>query len=245
MNEVINICDSYGVRLIEDVCESFGSRYKDQKLGTFGEVSTFSLYFGHHLSTIEGGMVATNNRHLYNLLMSIRSHGWSRDMEETYKQKHMDEWGVDPFNELYTFYYPGFNLRATDLQAFLGIRQLKKADKVVAIREKNFQKYVNELTNSTWKPTINDDDFVSNFCYPLICKNRRELISRLQEEGVETRPLLAGSLARQPVYKKLFGEVVMPKAEIIHEQGLYVPNNQSFVEEDIDKIVSVINKALT
>ena len=242
MQRVIDICEKHDVCLIEDTCESFGSRYSGKKLGTFGKVSTFSLYFGHHLSTIEGGIIATNDRNLYNILLSTRSHGWSRDLEPEYQEKLRNEWNVDSFNQLYTFYYPGFNLRSTDLQAFLGIRQLERADTVVDAREVNFKRYVEGLSGSIWRPSVSSDDFISNFCYPIICENKAEMKQELTNNGIETRPLIAGSMAKQPFYIKRYGEATLPNSEIVHNGGLYLPNNPSLKGEEIDFIISVVNR---
>lgn len=242
MARVVDICKEHDVCLIEDACESFGSRFANQKIGTFGKLSTFSLYFGHHLSTIEGGIVATNDSTLYNILLSTRSHGWSRDLEPEYREKLRSEWDVSSFNQLYTFYYSGFNLRSTDLQAFIGLRQIKRADSVVDAREKNFKRYVDSLKDSIWKPTVLPNHFVSNFCYPIICNNKEEVVRVLTENSIETRPLIAGSMAKQPFYIKKYGKVDLPNSEKIHNGGLYLPNNPKLQKEEIDLIVSVVNE---
>tara|TARA_Y100001963_G_C6786897_1_gene453343 strand:+ start:61 stop:1230 length:1170 start_codon:yes stop_codon:yes gene_type:complete len=243
MSRLVELCKEHSVCLIEDACESFGSRFRNQKIGTFGRASTFSLYFGHHLSTIEGGIVATDDSDLYNVLLSTRSHGWSRDLEPAYKEKLKNEWGTDDFNELYTFYYSGLNLRATDLQAFIGLRQIKRADDVVAARERNFRRYIDNLSDSMWKPTVLSDHFVSNFCYPIICDNKEEVVQTLKENQIETRPLIAGSMAKQPFYIKRYGKSNLPNSEKIHNGGLYLPNNSKLQEKEIDFIISTVNKA--
>jgi len=242
MSRVVDICKEHNVCLIEDACESFGSRFMDQKIGTFGRVSTFSLYFGHHLSTIEGGIVATNDSDLYNILLSTRSHGWSRDLEPAYREKLRNEWGTSQFNELYTFYYSGLNLRSTDLQAFIGLKQIKRADSVVAAREKNFKRYIDNLSDFIWKPTVKPQHFVSNFCYPIVCQNKAEVVRELTGNDIETRPLIAGSMAKQPFYIKTYGKVDLPNSEKIHNGGLYLPNNPKLKEKEIDFIISVVNE---
>jgi len=126
MDEIIALCNKYNVILLEDVCESMGSEYNERKLGSFGLASCFSLYFGHHLSTIEGGFINTNNKDFYNLLLSMRSHGWDRDCDKDVQDLWRTENNVDDFSSLYTFFYPGFNVRSTDLQAFIGLRQIDK-----------------------------------------------------------------------------------------------------------------------
>jgi CDP-6-deoxy-D-xylo-4-hexulose-3-dehydrase len=134
MDEIIELCNENNIMLIEDTCESIGSEYKGKKLGTLSDLSTFSFYFGHHMSTIEGGMVSTNDEDLYHILLSIRSHGWDRDLPKEKQEFLRKKYNVDSFRSLYTFYYPGFNLRATDLQAFIGLDQLNKLTTIVENR---------------------------------------------------------------------------------------------------------------
>ena len=124
MKEIIELCNEHDILLIEDTCESIGSKYQNKNLGTFGILSTFSFYFGHHMSTIEGGMISTDDEDLYHLLLSIRSHGWDRDLPLLKQNELRKKYDINDFRALYTFYYPGFNLRCTDLQAFIGLRQI-------------------------------------------------------------------------------------------------------------------------
>jgi CDP-6-deoxy-D-xylo-4-hexulose-3-dehydrase len=245
MKRVTELCKKYNVCLIEDTCESLGSEFNGQKLGTFGYMSTFSLYFGHHISTIEGGIVATNDSELYDMLKSIRSHGWDRGLSNETQNKLRSEWNTNEFNTLYTFYYSGFNLRATDLQAFLGLRQLKKLDKVIEVRSNNFDKYTTSLSEQLWKPTTRESDLTSNFCYPIICDNRKELVTALKNNGVETRPLIAGSMSKQPFYRKLYGNVSLPNAGVVHNKGLYVPNHQSLSLKEVEEISAIINNCIS
>jgi len=163
MNEINRICNKYNVILLEDSCESVGSLYDGKKTGTFGLASSFSTYYGHHFSTIEGGFICTNDFELYNILKSIRSHGWSRDLDEVSRKDLQLKYGVDDFRNLYTFYYPGFNLRSTDLQAFLGIEQLNKINHFCNIRYENVKLYDKFIDNKYWKIDLSNFDFVSNF----------------------------------------------------------------------------------
>ena len=151
MDKIMDICEKNNVVLIEDACESLGSKFNDKKLGSFGLMSTFSTYFGHHISTIEGGMICTDNDEFANLLKSLRSHGWDRDMDSETRNSLRTQYEVDDFNALYTFYHTGFNVRSTDLQAFLGIGQLEKLPTVVANRNKNFKLYHKLLDDSFWE----------------------------------------------------------------------------------------------
>ena len=128
MDLITNLCKKYDVILIEDNCESQGTKFKGVKLGNFGLMSSFSTYFGHTMSTIEGGVITTNDEEMYHTLLQLRSHGWDRDLPESKQKELRKEWEVSDFSALYTFYMPGFNLRSTDLQAQLGIQQLDKVD---------------------------------------------------------------------------------------------------------------------
>jgi len=244
MNKISNICKDNDIALIEDTCESLGSEYNGEKLGSFGLMSTFSTYFGHHISTIEGGMVCTNDDHLANILKSLRSHGWDRDMDEKYQKELRAKHKVDEFSSLYTFYTPGFNLRATDLQAFLGINQLKKLDAIVKNRRANFMLYHDLLDNSIWKPEVNDTDLVSNFAYPIIHPNRSIIIKALNKNNIENRPLLAGSLGQQPYWYTRYGRTSLPNADNIHHDGLYIPNHAELTTEEVVMICKIINENL-
>ena len=244
MERLTSICERYGVILIEDTCESFGSEYQGKKLGTFGLASTFSLYFGHHLSTIEGGIVSTDDTDLYNALLSIRSHGWMRDCESEYALKKHKEWQTEEFNSCYTFYYPGFNLRSTDLQAHIGIRQMDYADTVNRTREQNFRYYLQSISDEIWKPMYREGCFVSNFCYPLVVDNRQTVCDHLERNGIETRPLIAGSMSSQPFYVQRYGESLMPNADRVHKNGLYIPNNHAMTPQQVGFISSVVNRSI-
>ena len=142
MDEIIKLCEKYNVLLLEDVCESMGSKYKENYLGSFGFASFFSLYYGHHLSTIEGGIINTNDEEFYHLLLMMRSHGWDRDLP-TWKQNELrNKYDTSEFDSLYNFYVPGFNLRSTDLQAFIGLRAIEKLDEYSYKRNYNFNYYI-------------------------------------------------------------------------------------------------------
>ena len=240
MNIIKNLCDKYNVILLEDTCESMGSKYKNQKLGTFGLMSSFSTYFGHHISTIEGGFVSTNDEELYEILKSIRSHGWDRDANPKHSDKLRKKWNTSDFDSLYTFYYSGFNLRSTDLQAYIGLGQIDKLDNICKKRNKNFKIYQEEL--SDYRPYILDwpENFISNFAYPIIAKNRNEIVERLQKENIEVRPMICGSMGTQPFYVKKYGKKELPNVSIIDKYGFYVPNHPNLTKTEIKKIIDTI-----
>jgi CDP-6-deoxy-D-xylo-4-hexulose-3-dehydrase len=205
-------------------------------------MSSFSTYFGHHISTIEGGMICTNDKKVANILKSLRSHGWDRDMDVDYYTELRKKYNVDDFNALYTFYHTGFNVRSTDLQAFLGIRQLERLPEIANIRNSNYNLYRSLINDNLWKPK-ESSNFISNFSYPVISNNRQNIIENLKVNNIECRPLLSGSLSKQPYWYENFGNVELKNAELIHECGLYVPNNHEMSEQDIEKICKVINES--
>ena len=221
-----------------------GSLYNDKKLGSFGTMSSFSFYYGHHMSTIEGGMVCTNDDKLYNILLSIRSHGWDRDLPENEKQELREKYGVNDFRALYTFYYPGFNLRSTDLQAFIGIEQLKTLDFIVNKRNENFNHYNSLLKDGIWKIKPPKNSYVSNFAYPLITDKINEIVSELNNHNIECRPLICGAMSKQPFWYNKYGHQTLKNADKVHEYGLYLPNHQGLNYDDIKHICNIVNNIL-
>tara|TARA_R100000995_G_scaffold72547_1_gene41322 strand:- start:44 stop:1012 length:969 start_codon:yes stop_codon:yes gene_type:complete len=244
MDKIMDMCEKYNIILIEDACESLGSKFNGKKLGSFGLMSTFSTYFGHHISTIEGGMVCTNDDKFANLLKSLRSHGWDRDMDVETQDELRKKYNVDEFNSQYTFYHTGFNLRSTDLQAFLGIGQLEKLPMVVKNRNENFKLYYELLDDSFWKPELRVSDYISNFAFPIIHKNRNTIVKVLNENNIENRPLLAGSLGKQPYWFNKFDVTTLPNVDDIDEYGLYLPNNHEMTVDEIKKICEVLNSTV-
>jgi CDP-6-deoxy-D-xylo-4-hexulose-3-dehydrase len=240
MKEIQDICKKYDVILIEDSCESVGSTFNGIKTGNFGLMSSFSTYYGHHFSTIEGGFVCTNDFELYELLISIRSHGWSRDLSITSINALKKKYDVDDFSNLYTFYYPGFNIRGTDLQAFIGINQINTLQPKINARFENLVLYDKLIINNYWKIKIND--FVSCFAYPIIHPNRNKIIEDLINNKIDCRPLICGSISRQPFYYEKFGKQKFKLADEVHDFGLYIPNNPDMTIEEISFICEIINK---
>jgi len=241
MDRILDLCQQYNVVLLEDVCESLGSTFNQKKLGTFGLMSSFSTYFGHHISTIEGGIVTTDDRKLINILRSLRSHGWERDLDKDVQTTLRDEYEIDEFSALYTFYYAGFNLRSTDLQAFIGLGQLDKLDQICFIRNKNYFLYNKFIKNDYWSPPISLKHFVSNFAFPIIHPNKKEIVEKLQESKIEVRPLICGSLGSQPFYVKKYGPIELPNASHIDKYGCYIPNHPGLTDDQIKNISDIIN----
>jgi len=244
MNEIVKLCFENNILLIEDTCESIGSKYEGKLLGNFGDLSTFSFYFGHHMSTIEGGMISTNNEELYHILLSIRSHGWDRDLPQEKQKILRDKYKVDDFKSLYTFYYPGFNLRATDLQAFIGLIQMDKLYTIINNRNKNYIRYKNEIKNDFWNISPPVDSFISNFSFPIITKNIKKLSLALIDNNIECRPLICGSINEHPFWYERYGKSILPNSKLVDDFGLYIPNNHQMSNEEIDKVINIVNKHL-
>ena len=241
MKRVVDLCEKYEVILFEDVCESMGSKYEDKYLGTFGFASFYSMYFGHHLSTIEGGFINTNDEDFYYSLLMMRSHGWDRDLPKEIQEKLRKENNISEFDSLYTFYLPGFNLRSTDLQAFIGIRAIDKLDDYTEKRNKNFQLYKSSINVNQLNITDRPTDFISNFAYPIVNKNRVKIIEDLIGNDIEVRPLIAGDMSKKPMWIKNYGEVSLPNCELINEFGFYIPNHQDLTKEQINLISNIVN----
>jgi CDP-6-deoxy-D-xylo-4-hexulose-3-dehydrase len=245
MGTITDICEKNNIVLLEDACESLGSESNYKKIGNFGLMSSFSTYFGHHISTIEGGMVCTNDLDMFNILKSIRSHGWDRDLSPEHRNNLRKQYNINDFEALYKFYYCGFNVRATDLQAFLGLGQLKKLDNIVKTRNKNYNLYRSLLKNDFWSPPQSSSrNYISNFAYPVIHPERDRIVKVLNKNDIAVRPLICGSLEKQPMWQKRFPQASLQNADTVDSCGLYLPNNHQITKEEIKKICNIINEVL-
>jgi CDP-6-deoxy-D-xylo-4-hexulose-3-dehydrase len=240
LTQIRAICERYGVLLVEDSCEALGSEYGGRKCGSHSLAGTFSFYYGHHISTIEGGMVVTDDERLYNLILSIRSHGWSRDVSPEYHQDWTKAYQIDEVRDLYTFYYSGFNLRSTDLNAFLGLSQMKKIDELGRVRARNFQAY-HEALKGYWSQT-SDSSFLSSFAYGVLAENRMEVFGHLKAHQIEVRPLICGNIGLHPFWIKERGRCSLPHADVIHDYGMYLPNHFNLSLEDIRFVAETFRK---
>jgi len=243
MDKIVELCNRYDVILLEDNCESQGTKYKNVKLGNFGLMSSFSTYFGHTMSTIEGGLISTNDEEIYHTLLQLRSHGWDRDLPENKQMKLREEWKINNFSSFYTFYVPGFNLRSTDLQAQIGLIQLEKVDGMIERRYQNFKLFESQLKGKIWFPSVIIDTYTSNFAIPVITKSlegKNNLIKSLTDSGISCRPLISGSMGTQPFYVKKYGLKKLKNCELIDELGIYVPNHDKLTNDDINKICEIL-----
>jgi len=241
MQEVIELCKKYDVKLLEDVCESMGSKYNNKYLGSFGFASFFSMYFGHHLSTIEGGFINTNDEDFYHMLLMMRSHGWDRDLPKWKQDELRKENDCSNFDALYNFYVPGFNLRATDLQAFIGLRAIDKLDNYVVKRTNNFNTYNSWITNNKLNLDNHTYNTISNFAMPIMHTHRDNIVKDLISADIEVRPLIAGNMASKPMWKDKYTIPKLPNAELIEKYGFYVPNHQDLTSQELSQITDIIN----
>ena len=252
IDEIRTICDKKKIILVEDNCESLGSVYKGEKLGNYGVASTFSFYVGHHMSTIEGGAICTNNEKLATMLRLVRAHGWDRNLSEAKQAKIRSKHKVNStFYSRYTFYELGYNLRTTEINGFLGNLQLKYLKEIVKKRKDNFMKMALPIYQDTtrfYPIRYEHMDFLSNFAIPVICKSvkiRNELVEKC-EGKVEIRPVVGGDMTQQPFFGKhmpVFANILgRSNAKLIHDQGLYFGNNPELTDEEMDLIVNIFTK---
>jgi CDP-6-deoxy-D-xylo-4-hexulose-3-dehydrase len=232
---------------IDDVCESHGCLDENgDKIGKNSLGATFSFYFGHHMSTVEGGMVSTNNIDLYDLMKMKRSHGLARASQRfDYYQKQNPE-----IEKSFLFVTDGYNYRNTEFGAVLGISQLKRLDKFIENRRDTYEMFVEIMnTDSNLKhfyPTVYQQGN-SCFCFPFICKSKEikvKLISLFDKYKIEYRPVVGGNLLRQPYLKKHFisGKVGQLNADIIHENGVYIGNNQFVSKKDMMLLKNILEE---
>ena len=249
-DRLLEVAKKYNLMLIEDCCESHGATFNKQKIGTFGKMSNFSFYFGHHITTVEGGVVCTNDDMIYDLAKLFRSHGMTREtskeMQDKYKNKYPN------LNPLFTFAVPGYNMRNVEINAVIGLEQLKRLDSNIEKRVENF---------STWIEALDDEFFYtdyevegnSNFALPLILRSPslqslNSVCETLESNGIEYRLGTAGggNQALQPYLRegkydyRIDGDLT--NANHIHEFGLYVGNHTDLSKEQIINLCNELNK---
>jgi len=246
---IAKICKEKKIILIEDNCESLGTIYKGKKLGNFGLASTFSFYVGHHLSTIEGGAVCTDNSELETMLQMVRAHGWDRNLTEQKQLKIRIKYGVNStFYSRYTFYDLGYNLRTTEINGFIGNEQLKYINEIIDKRKSNFFKMAIPIyqNQDRYYPIKYDHiDLLSNFAVPVVCKSKKirdELVEKCNGK-VEIRPIVGGDMVAQPFFKKYMPDFAKKfnnsNARLVHEQGLYFGNNPELTQKEIKEIIKI------
>ena len=246
-DEIIAIAKENDILLIEDCCEAHGAKYGDKRVGSMGDISLFSFYFGHHITTIEGGTVCVNDDKLYDLAKLFRSHGMTREaspeLQEHYKLTNPD------LNPLFTFAVAGFNMRSTELNAVLGLEQMKRLDYNIERRTANLYTWLDNLDGSKFIKGFQTEGS-SNFALPLVMQGitrdkLKDVCAVLEAEGVEYRLGTAGggNQARQPYLKNFPHEIcgVLAQADYIHDNALYVGNHPELTEEQIINLCKKLN----
>jgi CDP-4-dehydro-6-deoxyglucose reductase, E1 len=207
MNEIRKIAKKYDLYVIEDCCEALGAKIKNKQVGSFGELSTFSFFISHHITTMEGGMLVTNNESFYELGKSLRAHGWARELKD---RKHIEK-KYPNINSDFLFSNLGYNLRPTEIQGGFGIHQIKKLNKFLNIRRSNanfWRKNLSKFSELIELTSTEPDHFHANMLFAIKVKKndyftKDELVRFLEKNDIETRPVMAGNFVMQPVTKMI------------------------------------------
>jgi len=252
MNKIMKIKKKYNLILIEDNCESLGSKYKNKYLGTYGDFSSFSFYSSHQISSGEGGMICCKDKNDYNIIKSLRSHGWSRGTSfenEIYKKNKF-------LDKRFIFFNSGYNLRPTEVSAAIGHNQFKRMDKLIKIRNFNRKKIINSLLNNSFLKNKIDFYYENKFVNPswfglsikILIKNinKKIIIKKLENNGIETRPIISGNFADQPA-AKLYGISLnqkFPNTDKVYNSSFFIGLPTKQINNNfLKKIVSAFEKS--
>jgi CDP-4-dehydro-6-deoxyglucose reductase, E1 len=242
-----SIISGRNIELIEDNCESMGALFRGRQAGTFGVMGTFSSFFSHHISTMEGGLIVTNDLEMYQIMLSMRSHGWTRSLpKDNLVCGPLDD---DPFNESFRFVLPGYNLRPLEMSGALGLRQIDKLPELIRGRRKNAAIFADLFGNHAQLRIQHETGESSWFGFALILREdariaRKALAAALREEGIECRPIVAGNFLRNPVIQYMPHSVVgdLPAANWIHDNGLFVGNHHYDITAELEHLKSVVDR---
>lgn len=240
-SKIEKIIGGRNITLIEDNCESLGAEFEGKKAGTFGVMGSFSTFFSHHISTMEGGLVVTDDEELYHVLLSLRAHGWTRNLP---KENHVcGTKGDDPFEESFRFVLPGYNVRPLEMSGALGIEQVKKLPHLIAERRKNGALLQKALANHSDLLIQSEIGQSSWFGFSLVIKpgsawTRKELVKKLTDIGFECRPIVTGNFAKNEVVKYFDSEVhgQLKNAEHVDQNGLFIGNHHYSIADAIDQL---------
>ncbi|ECC0401045.1 DegT/DnrJ/EryC1/StrS family aminotransferase [Campylobacter coli] len=231
--------------LLEDNCESMGAEYKGNQAGTFGIMGTFSTFFSHHMATMEGGFVVTNNEELYHILLCLRAHGWTRNLpKENLVANKSDDW----FSESFRFVLPGYNVRPVEMSGAIGIEQLKKLPMFLKYRRENAKLFCKYFQNHPEFIIQKEIGSSSWFGFSLVIRpnsklQRKDIIKKLKENGIEYRPIATGDFTQNEVIKYFNYEIhnELKNAKYIHERGFFVGNHQFSIGEQINLFKKVLD----
>ena len=248
MDDIISICKKYNLMLIEDCCESMGAKYRNKYVGSFGRVASFSFYYSHHITTLEGGICVTDDHDLSEMMRIVRAHGWVRQVENKEKWTNLYE----DFDPKFLFVNDGYNLRITEPQAAMGLLQIDKIDDFIKARQGNAKKYFTDLESLsdffTFQVTTKNSEN-THFGFPMILKNdkffnRNEICSFLNKNGIETRPIISGNFLNQPsikLYKINSKNERFKGAQEIEDRGFFIGIH---IENISEKELNLLEKKL-
>ena len=244
--DVINkIIKDKNIFIFEDNCESLGAEYKGKKTGTFGVIGTFSTYFSHHISTMEGGFVTTDNEEIYHILLSLRAHGWTRNLpKKNFVANKSDDW----FEESFRFVLPGYNVRPIEICGAIGVKQLAKTPSFLKKRRENAELFVKLFKDHPNYLIQKNIDKSSWFGFSLIIKQdsnvkRKKIIDILQKNKVECRPIVTGNFVRNEVMKYFDYEVhkELKNANYLHDNGFFVGNSHENLTKNINLLRDILS----
>ena len=251
MNSILDICERHNLTLIEDTCESLGASYDNMPLGTFGRVGTFSFYFSHHITTLEGGVCITNDFDLAETMRILRAHGWVRETKKPEKFLYDNS----PIDSRFLFTNLGYNLRLTEPQGAMGSIQLPKLDEFVNSRRQSAQFLLAKL--DSYKSVLNFQQETpkgrhSWFGFPMVVKNKapfsaKEFRNYLENQGIETRPIIAGDMTQQPALKlyKHRSSGSLENSSDVMSNGLAIACHQSLEETALNHMVDTIDSFMS
>jgi CDP-6-deoxy-D-xylo-4-hexulose-3-dehydrase len=249
IDKIREICANKNIVLIEDNCESLGTELPSGKSGTFGLGASFSFFVAHHMSTIEGGMVCTDDEDFAQMLRIVRANGWDRNLTAQQQYKLRKQYDVkSEFDAKYTFYDLGFNFRPTEITGFLGIYQMQFLEANIKTREANYLALEKIMQQNDDLIILKHDHItcLSTFAFPIVCKTpelREHYLARFSGAGIEIRPMIAGNMQRQPFYDKYVTvKYDMPNTDFIHTNGFYCGNYPELTATDIETISSCLYK---
>lgn len=237
-------CDAYDIVLIEDNCESLGSELPSGKAGNFGLAASFSFFVAHHMSTIEGGMAATDDDDLAEMLRMVRANGWDRNLTAAQQRKWRARYSVEnEFEAKYTFYVPAYNMRPTEITGFLGLRQLEYLEDNINARAAYFEALEAVARTNPDFEILQHDHMtrLSPFCFPVVCKTpelREQYVRRFGGAGVEIRPVIAGNVTRHPFYGD--NDTSLPGADRVSACGFYFGIYPDLTSVDMEVLKSCL-----
>jgi CDP-4-dehydro-6-deoxyglucose reductase, E1 len=247
LEKIKRVCKANKILLIEDNCEALGTKLKTNKTGNFGIGASFSFFVAHHMSTIEGGMICTNDKKLAEMLRIVRANGWDRNLQPKEQKKWRKKHNIgSEFESKYIFYDLAFNVRPTEITGFLGLTQLKFLDKNIKKRLKNFLQIEKVIKNNNDIIPLSHGHIhsLSPFGTPIVCKTtelKEKYVKRFSDAGIEIRPMIAGNIQKQPFYKKYVKETFdLPGADFLHKNGFYCGNYPELTKDDINTIINCL-----